>query len=718
MVCQVHDCSVNLVIERIEPELARSVLPLPVSRSGRFSQLFYLTAGTSHLYFSPIACQDHDIPVQNLTLRRVGTLERIIKMLYRVLAFCVKNPLQVRHTGGMRWYMPLIDMEKAYEIAGRFLYHSPALSYEQWIEQFDRLSWNNKIRIKKQIARWNRSPVFEIVVLIERLDQGAFLKSIESLQRQLYSDFRVTLLISAQRGDNNCQGTISRWLKEIDAKLNIEIVVRAQWADSALIRRIKSGDCPLQKRAESGPGDERPSSWVLVLRPGDRLAEHALYWIADAILKRGDIGLIYSDHDRIDENAVRRQPAFKPDWSPELLRSGNYIGSSVAVRSDYFVGAAFDGVNLDAFDCHALLLTISEYIGCENIHHIPAILWHLPLSGAESSPLKGRLGTNPVANHLQRVGAAATVEPVSDERYRVCYDIPEDQPLVSIVIPTRNALDYLSRCVRSVMELTRYRNFEVIVVDNRTDDPAAIDYLGGLMKNSRIRVLRFDRPFNFSAINNFAAGEAYGDVLCLLNNDTEVITPAWLEEMVGHLLQPDVGVVGAKLYYGDGRVQHAGDTVGPGGVANHLHALIARDEPGYCDRARLAQDLSAVTGACLVTWSALYRDLGGLDEKNLPVAFNDVDYCLRVRESGKRVIWTPYAELYHHESVSRGHDKKSPDKIKRAKREARYMRKRWKKVMRHDPFYNPNLSYQRPDFSLSHAPRVIKPWENVFRPFG
>lgn len=292
---------------------------------------------------------------------------------------------------------------------------------------------------------------------------------------------------------------------------------------------------------------------------------------------------------------------------------------------------------------------------------------------------------------------------------RIRYHVPDPPPLVTIIVPTRDAVVLLRRCVESVIAGTRYAQFEVLVVDNGSQDPAARAYLDELSARGPIRVLRDERAFNFSALNNMAEGHARGEVLCLLNNDTEVMSPDWLNEMVGQLLQEKVGVVGAKLYYPDGRIQHAGDVVGVGGVANHLHAYLEQGECGYENRAVVAQDLSAVTAACLVTWRSLYRELGGLDEVHLPVAFNDVDYCLRVREAGYRVVWTPHAELYHHESASRG-GRTSRTRRRESKAEAAYMRRRWRHVMINDPFYNPNFNRKRPDFSLSLVSRVKKPW--------
>jgi GT2 family glycosyltransferase len=246
-------------------------------------------------------------------------------------------------------------------------------------------------------------------------------------------------------------------------------------------------------------------------------------------------------------------------------------------------------------------------------------------------------------------------------------------------------------------------------VDNQSADPEALAYLAKIAGHPAVRVLRHDRPFNYSAINNFAARQAQGEMLCLLNNDTEVISPDWLEEMAGHLLQARVGAVGARLLYPDGRVQHGGVAVGPGGCADHLHADLARAEPGYCRRAVIAQELSAVTAACMLTWKHLYERLGGLNERALPVAFNDVDYCLRLQDAGYRVVYAADAELHHHESASRGIDSTRRER-RRAVREVNYMRAQWRERMRHDPYYNPNLSYEQPNFTLNWKPRVTKPW--------
>lgn len=416
--------------------------------------------------------------------------------------------------------------------------------------------------------------------------------------------------------------------------------------------------------------------WMILLAPGDRLRPHALYWVADEVRRRPDALAIYWDDDRMDSSGRRGDPRFKPDWSRLHLEATNYIGRAVAVNAARLAAKGLWPENEASLRLALLLLTAQE---AAPVVHIPAVLSHRP------------------------------PDDLPPETFRVPVVVPHPVPRVIILIPTRDGLPLLKRCVESVRAKTDYPRYEIIVIDNGSREAETLAWLEREAASGRIRRLVWDRSFNYSVLNNFAARQVEGEILCLLNNDTEVITPDWLTEMVGHLCRDRVGLVGAKLYYPDGRIQHAGDTVGPGGCANHLHQFWPGDSPGYCNRAIVAQEVSAVTAACLVTWRDLYLRLGGLNERWLPVAFNDVDYCLRVRKAGYKVVFTPHAELYHHESVSRGKDR-GWRKEWRAWREVRYMRWKWRREMRNDPFYNPNFSYFRADFALGPAPNVRRPW--------
>jgi len=470
---------------------------------------------------------------------------------------------------------------------------------------------------------------------------------------------------------------------------------------------------------------EIEKAWLLLIRAGDQLAKHALYWFACQALAQPDAALMYADDDALDEAGRHCAPRFKPDWSPEHLRSTNYIGAAAALRGREVVAAG--GLKADDIvdGGYGLLLRVAELVE-GRVAHVPAVLLHRWVSPPPEEAWEPKFdavsgcerGSNAdvLRSHLKQCRVVAEVVPIrlgkgreAELGCRVKYALPNVPLMVSLIVPTRDALALTRTCVESVLARSSYRYFEILIVDNQSTDPAALTWFDEIAQLPQVRVLRYDKKFSFSAINNYAVSQARGEVLCLLNNDTEVISPDWMEEMLGHLVQPGVGAVGAKLLYPDGRVQHAGDAVGPRGCADHLHEGIGRDDPGYCNRALVAHEVSAVTGACLMTWRGLYQELGGLDEVNLKVAFNDVDYCLRVQEAGQRVIFTPHAQLYHHESASRGQDN-SWLKLRRTRREADYIRRRWKERLYHDPYYNPNLSYRAPDFSLSFAPRVKKPW--------
>ncbi|MGH9242652.1 MAG: glycosyltransferase family 2 protein, partial [Vicinamibacterales bacterium] len=314
-----------------------------------------------------------------------------------------------------------------------------------------------------------------------------------------------------------------------------------------------------------------------------------------------------------------------------------------------------------------------------------------------------------VEDHLMRTGVQATCEPALNATYhqRVRYTLPQPPPHVTIIIPTRDRVSLLSRCVGSVTGRSTYPSFDIVIVDNGSTEPETSAYFEQLRSDARVSILRVDEPFNFSRLNNQAVAGARGEVICFLNNDTEVISADWLEEMVSRASQSQVGAVGAMLYYPNNRIQHAGVILGLGGVASHAFKGLGRTTGGDHARAALAQAMSAVTAACLVVRKGVFTEAGGFDE-TLAIAYNDVDLCLRLRARGFENIWTPFAELYHYESVSRGDDVSSgrPGFLE----ESRLMYERWGELLKADPYFNPNLSLQRTDFALSYPPRHTRKW--------
>jgi GT2 family glycosyltransferase len=325
-------------------------------------------------------------------------------------------------------------------------------------------------------------------------------------------------------------------------------------------------------------------------------------------------------------------------------------------------------------------------------------------STIKAKPYAILAGQKALEEHFLRTGIGARVD-INDFGYRVRYDLPKTPPLVSLIIPTRNGFEILKACIDSILNKTSYKNYEILVIDNGSDDQECLNYFNEISNNATIRVISYPGEFNYSAINNFAVSHAKGEIIGLINNDIEVISSEWLNEMVSIAVQPNVGAVGAKLYYSNGTLQHGGVILGLGGVAGHSNKYAAKNDPGYCGRSMLIQSLSAVTAACLVIKKSLFLLVGGLDANNLKVAFNDVDFCLRIRHAGYRNVWTPHAELYHHESITRGAED-SLEKQARFTREVDYMKDRWGSDLLSDPAYNPNLTLDYEDFSFSWPPRI------------
>lgn len=443
----------------------------------------------------------------------------------------------------------------------------------------------------------------------------------------------------------------------------------------------------------------------------DELPPDALYWVAREIAAQPDAALIYSDEDKIGTDGERKDPYFKPDWNPDLFLSQNMVSHLGVYRTGLVRQIGGFRAGYEGSQDYDLALRVAEQARPGQIRHIPRVLYHWrTIAGSTSldigeKPYAADAALRAINDHFARCGIDAEAAGVHDGpgMYRVRYALPAELPRVSLIIPTRNGLDLLQRCIESIRTKTRYANYDILIVDNGSDDPATLAYLARLESEGAARILRDPRPFNYSALNNGAVREAGGELVGLLNNDLEVISPDWLDEMVSHALRPEIGAVGARLWYPDDTLQHGG-VILVGGVAAHAHRQVRKGNAGYGGRAALLQDFSAVTAACMVLRKEVFQRIGGFDE-NLAVTFNDVDLCLKIQALGYRNLWTPYAELYHHESATRGHDN-TPDKRARFAAEIRLMQERWGELLRRDPAYSPNLTLDREDFSLAWPPRV------------
>jgi O-antigen biosynthesis protein len=448
--------------------------------------------------------------------------------------------------------------------------------------------------------------------------------------------------------------------------------------------------------------------YTLLLDHDDMLPRHTLLMMVNQLQTSPNLKLIYADEDKIDVHNARYEPHFKPAWNPDLLYSQNYIGHPVLMETERVKALGGMRTGVEGSQDHDLLLRYTADLTANQIHRIPQILYHWrshiqsTASNATTKNYTTQAGINALKHHFESQQINAIVSQGKfPNTYRVNWHIPENLPLVTLIIPTYNGHKILKTCINSILNKTTYANYEVIIIDNRTNCEKTLGFINSTVaNNSHIRVLKWDQPFNFSAINNFGVSQAKGEIVGLINNDIEVISPDWLSEMVSHAIRPEIGCVGAKLYYPNNKIQHAGVILGIGGVAGHSHKHSPRSSNGYFSRLHLVQNFSAVTAACLIVRKNIYNQVGGLDEVNLPVAFNDVDFCMRVREAGYRNLWTPYAELYHHESISRGSDEETPEKQMRALKESTYMRKKWQEKLQNDAAYNPNLTIDSEDFSL------------------
>ncbi|SDC31603.1 Glycosyltransferase, GT2 family [Belnapia rosea] len=585
-------------------------------------------------------------------------------------------------------------------------HHAPATDmaqYARWIAACDTLSDEDKALIAAHLQQLRHRPLLSVVMPVQDAAEAQLSEAIGSVRNQLYPHWELCLV-----EEDTTPPALRSFLLSITATDPRIRCVGATGARS-FAARVNSG-------VQAAHGE-----FVTLLQPHDLLSERALYEAAVALDAHPGVNLIFSDEDWFEDIAgsrQRRDPAFRPDWDPDLILGQDAAFAFVFWRRSLLgcLGGMREG--FEGSEVQDLVLRSAAEIGGEGIHHLPAVLYHRRL-GQPAPAVAAASRHRAIAEHVHHLprgsGAAVLPHPRGIEGQRIRWPLPDPLPKVSIIIPTRDRAELLERATAGVLARTDYDALEVLIVDNGSTRPEALQLLTRLDADPRVRVLRSDAPFNYSALNNMAARQAQGEILLLLNNDIDVLDGGWLREMVSHALRPDVGTVGARLLYGNGTVQHAGVVLGMGsfegggGVAGHFALHEPAEALGYCALSVLTRTVSANTGACLAVRRELYDVVGGLDEANLPVAFNDVDFCLRLRERGYRNVWTPFAELLHLESASRGNED-TPEKRARATAEARYMRARWGEILDEDPYYNTNFSRLSHTVSLAIPARRLAPW--------
>lgn len=540
-----------------------------------------------------------------------------------------------------------------------------ARTYGQWAKAFDTLDPGERKAVAQAVEALPRRPVFSLVAL------GA--ADVAGLKAQIYTDWELILPAPAAG----------------DADPRIRAAAPGASSQAALA--------------------EARGHWIGLIGEGVRLRPHALAAAALALNGAPEAELLFADEDRLGPGGERLEPWFKPSFDLELMLGGqDLVGGGLALfRREAIakVGGLREGTEgAEAFD---LALRIAGP-ATRRALHLPHVLAHRLSEAPDAAAARRRcvqafLDDHPLPHGKGRVEAAPR------GGLRIAWPVPDPAPLVSVIVPTRDRAELLGVCAQGVLERTDYPAIELLIVDNGSVEPQTMELFTKLKADPRVRVIEDPAPFNYSRLNNLAAREARGEVLVLLNNDIDVIGPGWLTELVGQALRPDVGAVGARLLFADGRVQHAGIALGISGVGSYYHPYVSREARGYRDSLVLVREVAAVTGACLALRREVYAQVGGLEEEHLAVAFNDIDLCLRIREAGLRVVVTPFAELHHYESASRGADR-SAEHRERYAAEIAYMRQRWGEVLERDPFYNPNFSLRSGGFKLASPPRARKPW--------
>jgi GT2 family glycosyltransferase len=548
------------------------------------------------------------------------------------------------------------------------------IQFKAWLQQHQ-LKPADIERMRVELEKFAYIPSISIIMPVYNTEEIWLRRAIESVQAQVYRNWEICAV-----NDASTKSHIKPLLDEyaaLDPRIRVKHLSKK--------RGIAGTSCEALAIATG--------EFIGLLDHDDELTPDALWEVASWLNRIPQLDLLYSDEDKLTADGVRVEPFFKPDWSPDLLLSMNYITHFAVFRRSLLEGIGGFRSGYEGAQDYDVLLRVTEKTN--RIAHVPKILYHWRMadtssaSSARAKPFASESGRRAVEDALKRRGQEASVEVLATGRYRARYKIHKS-PLVSIIIPTKDQVRLLQQCLASIEEKTSYYPYEIIIIDNNSVDPETLHYLDAL--SDKHRVLRYPQPFNFSAINNLGADQAKGEQLLFLNDDTQVIDGDWLTALVEQAQRPEVGAVGAKLLYPDNRIQHAGVTVGIYGGAGHAFRKLPNNRTAYFGLADLTRNCSAVTAACMIVPRKVFNKVGGFDEE-LKVVYNDVDLCLRIREQGYLILYTPFAVMYHFESATRG--------SLRPTREEELFCRRWGDAIRvGDPYYNPSLTLTREDWSL------------------
>lgn len=635
---------------------ARSNHPILLANKRTIKRVIYIPKLTEKILFSP-AGKKSKYSIQSLKFVKI-TKKLAIKLMHKKLKTFYPNLSYTFSLSLWRHYRTFYNEQQ----------HSSA-SYSDWIDKKEQRIINKEK---------SRSTHLKFTILLhtsERLNQQKLLKTLNSISYQSYKNWRLVIIVETEHLD--------KLIKLAENSLNTTTPEKVAF----LINNT-------QVKEEI---EQAASPYFITISDRSIFAKDALSVYAKNAIAEAGNQIIYSDDDLIADDDSRSSPNFKPDWNPDLILSQNYIGDSICINADtlrkLYTTSFFNRSDILVYS----LLTEAALTSLA-VKHIPLVLNHKNMQLSKDK-IQSSTELKVLKNKLNNMNASVTGGK-TEGTYKVLWPIPKIEPLVSIIIPTHDAHLILKQAIESITKLTDYSNFELIIINNRSKKNETKKYFNQITLDHRIRVVDYNKPFNYSKINNFGVSHARGSIIALLNNDVEVITPSWLSEMVSHAIRPQIGCVGAMLYYPDNRIQHAGVVVGLGGCAGHSHKFFQRGHTGYQNRLVSTQNYSAVTAACLVLEKKVFEEVNGLNEEHLAVAFNDVDLCLKIAKKGYRNVWTPWAELYHHESLSRGEDN-TKEKRARLTSEIEYMKETWMTTTLVDPYYSPYLTKIREDFSIA-----------------